>query len=143
MSQEQIQVPKGWKEVTLEDCISAILGGDWGENDAEIVPKDYVRAKIIRATEISNWLDQKGKTGVIRLIKKSSLEKRQLVPGDIILEISGGSTTFTVGRSVLIDNEAIEGDVPIICANFFRKISLKKDLDPKFIHYFFSIWIYR
>ena len=72
MSQEQIQVPKGWKEVTLEDCISDILGGDWGEDDAKIIPKDYVRVKVIRATEISKWLDEKGREGVFRLIKKSS-----------------------------------------------------------------------
>ena len=25
MSQEQIQVPKGWKEVTIDDCISDIF----------------------------------------------------------------------------------------------------------------------
>ena len=132
---ETVQIPKGWKEITLEDCISNILGGDWGEKDIESPPEDYVRVKILRATEMSNWLEQKGKTGVIRIIKKSSLEKRQLAPNDLILEISGGSTNFTVGRSVLIDEEVLEGDLPVICSNFFRKIRLKDDVNPNFIHY--------
>lgn len=132
----QLQVPEGWKLVTLENCISDIIGGDWGINDTVPIPNDFVRVKIIRATEMQNWQNEKGMTGVFRLIKKSSLEKRQLISGDIILEISGGSSTFTVGRSVLIDEQVLEGKVPVICANFFRKISLKTDIEPKFIHYF-------
>lgn len=132
----ELKVPKDWESIPLENCISDIIGGDWGENDSESVPNDYVRVKVIRATEMKYWDQQKGKSAIFRLIKKSSLEKRQLKSGNIILEISGGSSTFSVGRSVLIDNDALIGNIPVICANFFRKISLKERFEPAYISYF-------
>ena len=57
--------------------------------------------------------------------------------GDIIFEISGGSSTFSVGRTFLIDNEILQSSsVPLICNNFFRKIRFDEKLVPKFTKYY-------
>jgi len=132
-----IQVPKRWDYVKLSESINDIIGGDWGESDNENIPKDFVRVKALRGIDISNWGVDKGKNASYRIIKKTSLKKRNLDEGDIIIEVSGGSTKFNVGRTILIDNEVLENcDVPIICANFFRKMRFKLEFNPKFVKYF-------
>jgi len=133
----ETKLPLGWAESSLEDVIIHMIGGDWGKSNSTKIPVDYVRVKVIRSTELKNWKTEKGKTAEYRLIKKSSLDKRRLHNGDILLEVSGGSTTFLVGRTVLITNEILSNfKEPIICSNFFRKITLHKEINPNFVSYF-------
>jgi len=131
MSQQQLELPKGWTKSQFDKCISYIIGGDWGEPFKDKVQDNFVKVRVLRSTELKNWKKERGSTAETRIIKKSSLDKRQLHDGNIILEISGGGTKFPVGRSVLIDNSILKNfDVPIICSNFFRKITLEEFLDP-------------
>ena len=133
--------PKNWNYQKLEECVSQIIGGDWGKENVEKVHKDFVRVKVIRGVDITKWKTEQGKNIVIRTIKKSSLEKRKLESGDIIFEISGGSSTFSVGRTFLITEQILENlTFPLICNNFFRKIRFEKELIPKFIKYFFDYY---
>ena len=120
--------------VPLEELLENYIGGDWGiapeSNDAE-----YVNVKCIRATELRNWAIEKAKTAVPRKIKKASLVKRNLLEGDIILEISGGGPEQPVGRVEVITKEVINFNhgANLVCTNFFRMLRPNNQVTPKFL----------
>jgi len=131
------ELPDGWEETSLTNLVSFKIGGDWGQIPKEKIPSDHIIVNVIRSTELKNWNVEKGKSAESRMIKKSSLEKRELKNGDIILEVSGGSSTFLVGRTVIIDKSVIDNfQNPIICSNFFRKISFTRLMNFRYIKYF-------
>jgi len=120
--------------VPLEELLENYIGGDWGiapeSNDAE-----YVNVKCIRATELRNWAIEKAKTAAPRKIKKASLVKRNLLEGDIILEISGGGPEQPVGRVEVITKEVINFNhgANLVCTNFFRMLRPNNQVTPKFL----------
>ena len=143
MTDTELELPKGWVKQAFDLCISNIIGGDWGNPVKEEIDNDFVKVQVLRSTELKNWKTEKGSTAESRIIKKSSLEKRQLHNGDIILEVSGGGTKFPVGRSVLIKTSITDNfSVPIICSNFFRKITLSEFLDPMYASNFLDYYYY-
>lgn len=87
----------------------------------------------MRGTDFKNWHTDRAKKAPARRVKKTSIERRKLIEGDIIIEISGGGPTQPVGRARLIDNQAlesVEGD--LLCSNFFRRLRLYCCLDSKY-----------
>jgi len=137
--ENELELPQGWVESTLEELIIFKIGGDWGSPPSKKIPSDSVEVNVIRSTELKNWNIEKGKSAVSRIIKKSSLEKRELKNGDMLLEVSGGSTTFPVGRTIMIDNSIIKFfKNHLICTNFFRKMVFSDLLNIKYIKYFFD-----
>lgn len=130
------ELAEGWVEKPLKEIIDFVIGGDWGKDEAE--DESYVAVSCIRGSEIKNWTKQKGLSATIRYIKDSSLEKRKLKIGDILIEISGGGPEQPVGRVVYIDEEAIKNneELPKICANFLRLIRISPNLKQKFIFYY-------
>ncbi|RRN76230.1 restriction endonuclease, partial [Pseudoxanthomonas sp. SGD-10] len=71
-------LPKGWVETEFSTLISYVIGGDWGK-DSDFEDEDYINAYCIRGSEIKNWRQNFGDTAVVRKIKKSSLNSRQLI----------------------------------------------------------------
>jgi type I restriction enzyme, S subunit len=130
-------LPKGWSFESIQNSLEFVIGGDWGidpDKDSEI---ETEKVYCIRGSEIKNWDIDKGKTSVLRKIKSSSLEKRNLLEGDILLEISGGGPDQPVGRTVVIDQVALTlFDCPIICTNFLRLLRFKKINNSFYINYF-------
>ncbi len=92
-----------WKYIRLENLCDFVIGGDWGK-DPNLSYPGFVEVYCIRGSEIREWSKDKGNTAVIRKIASSSLEKRELKEGDILVEISGGGPDQPVGRIVFIDN---------------------------------------
>lgn len=134
----QIIEENGWVTTPLEALTDFVIGGDWGEDPVEKLSGDFVKVSCIRGGEYKNWRSEKGLRAAVRQIKKSSLEKRELRDGDILLEISGGGPDQPVGRTVIIDKEALEitPDMPKICSNFIRLVRLVEDVDKRFVQYF-------
>jgi type I restriction enzyme S subunit len=126
-----------WKYQPLESILSYVIGGDWGK-DPEHQEDGYELAYCIRASEMKNWKEQKGKTAALRKIKSQNIKKRKLEEGDIILEISGGGPDQPVGRTVLIDKSVLswKDEIPKICTNFFRLIRPKDTVDSAFLNYY-------
>lgn len=126
-----------WKYCTLEQLTSFVIGGDWGKDLSQSDP-ELVETYCIRGSELRNWREEKGRTAALRKVSKSSLEKRKLEEGDILVEISGGGPEQPVGRTVIIDKEvlAFEPSTPKVCTNFFRLVRLKDDVNKKFVNYF-------
>lgn len=139
------QLPKNWVETELKDILSYVIGGDWGKDPESIIDDDFTEVLCIRGSEIKKWNDNKGNTASLRKIKKSSLENRKLVIGDILVEISGGGPDQPVGRTVLIDEKVLnfESETPKVCTNFLRLLRIYGNLNSVYInhyfHYFYDI----
>ncbi len=129
-------LPAGWATAKLNDVVRFALGGDWGK-DREEFDDGLAKVRVVRGTEFKTWREDKGTTAAERCIKISSLEKRQLQTGDLVLEVSGGGPHQPVGRTVLIDEEALNrADAPLVCSNFFRLLRLQPEIDARFVSRF-------
>ena len=135
------QLPKNWTNTELSNLISHVIGGDWGK-EIDFTDDAYVEALCIRGSEIKNWTRDKGSSATLRKIKKSSLESRKLELGDILLEISGGGPEQPVGRTVIIDYEALafEPTIPKVCTNFLRLLRLDNKVNNTFINHYLQFF---
>lgn len=131
------ELPKGWASTELANLFEFVLGGDWGE-DTTFNGDDYVDVYCIRGTEFKLWNKEKGSSSVPRKIRRSSLEKRALEIGDILIEISGGGPDQPVGRTVLIDERAINinKDYPKVCTNFIRLARPFSAVSSSYLNYY-------
>ncbi|MEZ8302290.1 restriction endonuclease subunit S [Vibrio splendidus] len=131
------QLPKNWSSTQLKNLLSFVLGGDWGK-DADYQDDDFESVFCIRGTEFKNWSKEKGITSVERKVKKASAQKRALQIGDILIEISGGGPDQPVGRTVLIDEDALKHapDYPKVCTNFIRLARPSDTIDSRYLNYY-------
>jgi len=135
-----LNFPEGWEQKQLNELIEFVTGGDWGK-DPSHEDEAFEFAYCIRGSEIRNWETEKGKTALLRKVKRSSVSTRRLQEGDILVEISGGGPEQPVGRTVMIDNAVLryEPDVPKICTNFLRLVRPKKEVDSSFLNLFLKL----
>ncbi|SDC50587.1 type I restriction enzyme, S subunit [Algoriphagus faecimaris] len=132
------KLPKGWKTISLDEISKFVIGGDWGKDPDKFWGEDFVEVACIRGSEIKNWGKEKGKTASIRLIKESSLEKRELIVGDLLIEISGGGPDQPVGRVIRIDEEALSHhpNLPKVGTNFLRLLRIVDNVDNSYVNYY-------
>lgn len=124
-------LPEGWAEISLAEIVVHKIGGAWGEDKAA---HGFVPVRVLRGIEFREWERDKGATAAERWIKAGHLAARQLRPGDIVVEISGGGPEQLVGRTVLIDEEAVRrSEGPLICSNFCRLMRIHPELDAAFV----------
>ncbi len=137
----EIEYKSTWLTPSLEDVVMFVIGGDWGK-EPTIIDEEYVEVLCIRGSEIRDWSKNKGNTASIRAIKKTSLETRELIEGDILLEISGGGPDQPVGRTVLIDRQTLSylPEKPKVCTNFLRLLRFPKAIDSSFINLYFDFF---
>jgi len=136
-----MKLPNSWAVVKLNDFATLTIGGDWGK-DENYQNDDFVTVFCIRGSEFRNWNENKGSTASIRKIKKSSLQNRRLIKGDILVEISGGGPEQPVGRTVLIDNTVLSfsKDIPKVCTNFLRLLRTTDKIDSSFLNLYLSFF---
>ena len=136
-----IKVPNTWDQATLECLVLFCLGGDWGKAVDHLDP-DYVEVRCIRASEVKEWDLEKGRSAVRRKIKASSLKKRRLEVGDILVEISGGGPEQPVGRTLVIDQRSVNlnENAPKVCTNFFRMLKISKNVDSRYVNHYLKFF---
>jgi type I restriction enzyme, S subunit len=127
-------LPEGWVETSLEELALFALGGDWGKAPKEEIP-DSRLVGCIRAAELRNWSEERGKTAALRRLTERSVEKRSLLEGDLLVEISGGGPEQPVGRVVMVDKKCLSQspELPKVCTNFFRFVRLAPSALPSFL----------
>lgn len=132
---EKLTYPANWSSAILEELLIYVLGGDWGKDNTFNDP-NYIDVLCIRASELRNWDKERGETAALRKVKKSSLERRELREGDIILEISGGGPDQPVGRTALIDRAVLskKTEYKKICTNFFRLIRPSIEINSTYLN---------
>ncbi|MBX9895686.1 MAG: restriction endonuclease subunit S [Nitrosomonas sp.] len=114
-------VPEGWAKVPTAQVLSSHIGGGWGQDDS--IGNETEPSFVIRGTDIPSIESGNIQIG-LRYHKHSSLQSRWLENGDVIFEVSGGSTTQPVARSMLVTTDLIElFPEKIICASFCKRLS--------------------
>ena len=112
-------LPQGWKEKNLGALVEHEIGGGWGEDNKSHEFSEA--AYVIRGTDIDEIPFGKIEDVPFRYHKKSNLASRKLRHGDIVFEVSGGSSFEGVAKTLLITDELLkqfEGDV--MCASFSK-----------------------
>lgn len=114
-------VPEGWRSVPLENVISYEIGGGWGEEN--VTEKFEKPAYVIRGTDFYGITHGNISDIPYRYHTESNLNARILSDGDIVFEVSGGSKTEGVARTVLIRESLLETyNQPVMCASFCKLI---------------------
>jgi type I restriction enzyme S subunit len=127
------EIPEGWEVKVLDDLCEVVLGGDWGVDEPS--PEHTERTRCIRGADIPDL--QAGGMGKMpaRYLKPSSLKKRRLADGDLVIEISGGSPMQSTGRPVLVSDRLHQRlDAPLVCSNFCRLLKPEKRACSKFVY---------
>lgn len=127
-------IPRGWTKGLLQDLAEYFVGGDWGADSA--VEDGMLPASCIRGADIPDL--QAAGTGKMptRFLKSTSLEKRALKAGDLVIEVSGGSPTQSTGRPILVTHGLLERlTLPLVCSNFCRMLRLKEEHFSKFVYF--------
>lgn len=113
--------------------VASSVGGVWG---SATEGEGDVPVRVIRGAEFRDWSATRAQSAPRRFIPAAALASRQLKVGDIVLEVSGGGPTQPVGRTVLIDKNAMNSTPePLICSNFCRRLVMPPEVDPHFIWY--------
>jgi len=127
-----------WDKKRLIDLVEEITGGEWGQSE----PKEgFVECKIIRGTDIPNVPLFKLSKLPTRFVKKIKVEEKSAKPGDLIVEISGGSKDQPTGRCLLITEDFLSFvNKPVLYTNFTKRLRVKKDLiDPQWFYWMWRI----
>lgn len=84
-------IPKGWEIGTLSDIIKNTISGDWGKEHPQ---GNHIRKVFcIRGADIPDIkIGNKGNMPT-RFILEKNYQSKVLIDGDMVIEISGGSTT--------------------------------------------------
>lgn len=110
-----------WKEGTFSNLIEKTISGDWGKdspsgNNTEMVY--CIRGADIPEVRTGN----KGKMPTRYILPKNYAAK-QLVDGDIVVEISGGSPTQSTGRAAAVSDALLARyDKGMVCTNFCKAL---------------------
>ena len=129
-------LPKEWRVVRLGEVVAEIVSGDWGQ---ESPSRDSVKAYVLRGTDFEGAA-QNDLTGTpIRYLRASSIERRKVCPGDLLVELSGGSKDQPTGRVLLIQESLIKGaKYPICFTNFVKRLKLHGCADSEYTAYWWQ-----
>lgn len=119
-----IDAETGGKAGIFSDLIEDVISGDWGKDSQG--DKNSEAVYCIRGADIPEVkTGGKGKMPV-RYIPKKNYDAKRLMPGDIVIEISGGSPTQSTGRAAAISQSLLDRyDRDMICTNFCRALKPK------------------
>lgn len=94
------RVPSNFNIIKMQEAFDYYIGGGWGQEEQT---NDFsVQASVIRGTDFPKVRQYDISTCPRRFHKKRNYQARQLEDGDIIMEISGGTSEQPVGRVALV-----------------------------------------
>ncbi len=122
-------IPKGWKKITVNDCLDEHMNGGWGKDNP--TGKNTNEGCVIRGTDINDIKAGNYKSIPRRFHTDNDIAKRLLHEGDIVFELSNGNIN-NIGRSLYVDKLILDkcGE-NTMCASFckmFRPIDRKHGL---------------
>jgi len=116
----------------LADLLEFTRDGEWGEGEAG---DGLVEVGIIRGTDFSSvrYGDLSGIP--TRYVRAGVVEKKQLRPGDVLIETAGGTKDQPTGRTVYLNDALFQlTDKPLLCASFARFLRVREGaIDPKYL----------
>lgn len=136
------KLPEDFRVAYMNSIFEHYIGGGWG-NDT--YSEDYpIEATVIRGADFPNVWRYDLSSCPRRYHKISNYKTRQLKDGDIIMEISGGTSEQPVGRCVLVTQDMINrfNKGQVICASFCKLIRLKKTVVSPYFFYYWMRYLY-
>ena len=135
------KIPSTFTLAKMQDVFEYYIGGGWGEDEYS---SDFpVEAKVIRGADFP--FVERGDLGTCpnRFHKESNYKARKLEPGDIILEVSGGTAEQPVGRTILVSQQMLDRfNGQVICASFCKLVRLKKETISPIYFYYWMQFLY-
>ena len=128
-----------WQKGTFSDLIERTISGDWGKdtpsgNNTEMVY--CIRGADIPEVRTGN----KGKMPT-RYILPKNYQTKQLLSGDIVIEISGGSPTQSTGRAAAVTAALLERyDKGMVCTNFCKALKPLSGYSMYVYHYWLHLY---
>lgn len=113
--------------VPIKDLLSEKISGEWG-----IDPVSDQSTRVIRTTNFTNNGTLNLAKLALRDISESKVNSKKLIPGDVIIEKSGGSPTQPVGRVVYFD---VNDGKDYLCNNFTSILRPSNKIFPKYLFY--------
>ena len=125
-----------WSTGTFSELIKSTLNGEWGKESP--TGNNTEKVYCIRGADIPEVkAGNKGKIPT-RYILPKNLSSKQLAPGDIVVEISGGSPTQSTGRCTAITQSLLDRyDSGMVCTNFCKAIKPKEGYSL-FVYYYWQ-----
>lgn len=130
------EIPKNWSSISIESLLATSKNGDWGEDSPD---RNLMQVYCVRGADI-NALNGQSATlePPVRYIRKDHNE-RLLKPGDLIVEISGGSPTQSTGRIAHIGEKVFNRfETPLVCSNFCKAISFKENKHSHIVKHYWN-----
>src|SRR6202158_5486151 len=123
------------QRVPLRDLLLTTKDGDWGSGSAG---SGLVRYRVIRGTDFPSVRLGDVSTVPTRYLNASTVHRRTLQAGDILLETAGGTSDRPTGRSLLITARLVSSfDSPVTCARFARFLRVDPSkADPSYVYWF-------
>ncbi len=123
-----------WTTGAFADVILGTIAGDWGKENSTGNYTEMVYC--IRGADIPEVKSgNKGKMPT-RFILPKNYAAKKLVPGDIVVEISGGSPTQSTGRAAAVSQSLLDRyDKGMVCTNFCKAIKPKSGYSMFVYHY--------
>lgn len=121
------EVPEHWQVRRLQDSVSALVNGTWGEEPDGI--HDLVCVRVADFDYAS--LRVKLRSPTVRSVVHNLRRLRSLAVGDLLLEKSGGGDQQPVGRVVVFDH-----GVEAVCSNFVARMRPVAGYNPSFLAYY-------
>lgn len=130
-----------WDTRPFREVVAKYIGGGWGKEEPD--EQHTSRVRIIRGTDMDNVRFGECHTCPVRFVKPTQLASRRLMPGDIVIEVSGGGKEQSTGRTVVISDALLAAsDEPLICASFCKMVRLDEDVLASSIGYFYLQHLY-
>ena len=114
-------IPEGWNVGVYEQIIQSTISGDWGK---EIATGNYThKVACVRGCDFQDMkIGVRGKTPE-RYILEKNYQVKKLEHNDILVEISGGTSTISTGRVCAVNSDLLKKyDHDIVCTNFCKVI---------------------
>jgi type I restriction enzyme S subunit len=125
-------VPEGWGQ-SVGSLLESSLGGDWGSDSPNKDDTEVVR--VVRGTDFDDCVTGSPLRVPIRYITKSSLSKRRLLVGDVVVENSINAKSRTSGKTLLVTDGLLRrlgGEA--IAASFCKVFRLKDKAISALLH---------
>ena len=133
-------LPEGWGRSVPSGIIANHIGGGWGKDQPQ--GKEGEPAFVIRGTDIPRVESGDISSVGLRFHGAKSLLSRVLVPYDVVFEVSGGSSSQPIARTLLLTEERLKlWNSDVICASFCKKFAFSTAADA--LYFFFHVREYR
>ncbi len=120
-------IPDHWRIGKIKDAIASCTNGVWGSDPDGI--NDTACIRVADFLRHNYRVSLKGRTE--RKIAQSDFRARNLIPGDLLLEKSGGGEKQLVGQVV-----SFEYSLPAVCSNFIARLRIHEGFSSRYLVYF-------